>query len=242
MRIIQLTDLHVGEEGELGFGVDVRANFLKILQATRQLKPDRIVVTGDLCMNSGVASIYQWMKGQLDGLGIPYDVISGNHDDPMMMAAAFEKLADVHGEELYFHKKFDGVPCLYLDTTIGEVSITQLNWLKECLLTIDREIIIFMHHPPMLADVPWMDERYPFQMREAMQEVLFAHPHAVNVFCGHYHVERTMQQRNLTMHITPSCYFQIDAHSQEFKIHHYNIALREIELEAGMVRHSVFYF
>lgn len=242
MRIIQLTDLHVGEAGELGYDVDVRANFLKILQATRQLKPDRIVVTGDLCMNTGSSSVYEWLKGHLDSTGIPYEVISGNHDDPALLAGAFGKTADLHGTELYFYKDWDGVPCLFLDTTIAELSAQQLQWLKDCLQTIDRSVVVFMHHPPMLANMPWMDEKYPFQMREAVQEVFFAHPFAVHVFCGHYHVEKTVQQRNLTMHITPSCYFQIDPHAAEFKIHHYNIALREIEVAGDTLQHSVFYY
>ncbi len=242
MRIIQLTDLHVGEEGELGYGVDVRANFLKILQAASDLKPDYIVVTGDLCLHTGAANVYQWLKGHLDGTGIPYQVISGNHDDPLLMAAAFGKLEEVQGEELYYFKEWKGVPCLFLDTTTAEMSSQQLNWLKKCLSTIQKKVLVFMHHPPMLANMPWMDRKYPFLMREAIQEVFFAHPYAVNVFCGHYHIERTVQQRNLTMHITPSCYFQIDPHAEEFKIDHYYIALREIEVEGDILRHSVYYF
>ncbi len=242
MKIIQLTDLHVGEAGELGFEVDVRANFLKILQAAKQLQPDRLVLTGDLCMNQGATIIYQWMKGHLDHSGIPYDVISGNHDDPRLLAEAFNKSANLHDTELYFYNNFNGIPCLYLDTTTAEISAQQLNWIKNCLQTIDREVIIFMHHPPMLANMPWMDQRYPFEMREAVQKVFFAHPYPIQVFCGHYHIEKTVQRRNLTMNITPSCYFQIDPHSEEFKIHHYNIALREIEIEGNTVRHSVYYF
>ena len=89
MRIIQLTDLHVGEAGELGYGVDVRANFLKILDAARQLNPDRIVVTGDLCMHTGSAPVYEWMKAQLDDTGIGYEVISGNHDTPTLLSEVF---------------------------------------------------------------------------------------------------------------------------------------------------------
>lgn len=242
MRIIQLTDLHVGEAGEVGYEVDNRANFLKILKAAQALNPDFLVVTGDLCLKEGSMPVYQWIKGHLDSTGIPYEVISGNHDEPGMMAEVFNKQKDLHNGELYFSRKMGNYIIPFLDTTPGKMSQDQLNWLQNCLQTIDKESIIFMHHPPMLANMPWMDARYPFQMRDAIQEILLAHPYPIHVFCGHYHIEKTVQQRNLTMNITPSCYFQIDPHSLEFKIDHYKIALREIEIDDDIIRHSVHYY
>ena len=46
MRILHLTDLHIGEEGEDTYGVDVRANFLDILSKIPLMQPDLLVVTG----------------------------------------------------------------------------------------------------------------------------------------------------------------------------------------------------
>jgi len=232
----------VGEEGELGYSVDVRANFLKILQEAKLLKPDFLVVTGDLCMHNGSTTIYQWLKKQLDQMNIPYEVISGNHDDPVLLANAFNKNEDLHHKELYFSRKMNHKNILFLDTTLAKMSQAQLNWLQECLQTTDQQAIIFMHHPPMLANMPWMDAKYPFQMHDEIQQILFTHPYPVHVFCGHYHIEKTIQYRNIHVNITPSCYFQIEPHAQEFKVHHYKIALREIEIENDMIRHSVYYF
>ena len=80
MKIIQITDLHIGEEGEDSHGVDVRQNFQDILKTIRHIGPDLIVLTGDLCLNSGNPRIYQWVRSHLDYLGIPYTAIGGNHD------------------------------------------------------------------------------------------------------------------------------------------------------------------
>ncbi|MFN7115270.1 MAG: metallophosphoesterase [Saprospiraceae bacterium] len=242
MRIIQLTDLHVGEEGAQSFGVDVRANFLKILQAAKALQPDRLVITGDLCLHTGVTVIYQWLKEHLDDSGIPYDVISGNHDDPALMAEVFDVQQSLRQGELYFNRECAGRTVLFLDTTVASMSEKQLEWLRRQLSLMQDDAVIFMHHPPMLANMPWMDSKYPFRLTDAFQEICFAHPYPINVFCGHYHIEKTVQQHNLTMHITPSCYFQIDPHALEFKIDHYQIALREIEIEGASLRHSVHYF
>jgi len=242
MRITQITDLHVGEPGETAYGADMRANFLKILAETKKLNPNYLVITGDLCYDTGVRSIYAWMKIQLDALQIPYDVIAGNHDEPRLLAEVFGRQADLHDTELYFAKNINDTPILFLDTTVGMMSEQQLTWLQQCLQSQYQAVTIFMHHPPLYASMPWMDARYPLLNRDAVQQILFAHPYPITVFCGHYHIDKTVQQRNVTMHITPSCFFQIDQHSEDFKIDHLSIALREIEIDGEALRHSVFYF
>ena len=84
-KIIQLSDLHIGEEEEDTFSIDVRANFLKALGNIRALDPDRLVLTGDLCFRDGDPAIYQWIKSHIDGLPFPVDLISGNHDDTVLL-------------------------------------------------------------------------------------------------------------------------------------------------------------
>ncbi len=67
MRIIQLTDLHIAEIGETTIlNIDVRAKFKSVLAEAKRLAPDLLVVTGDLCYQSGEKSIYQWVKRELD--------------------------------------------------------------------------------------------------------------------------------------------------------------------------------
>ncbi len=53
VRIIQITDTHVGNEGELVRGVDVRANFLKTLRVIANEKMDCLIHSGDLCAIEG---------------------------------------------------------------------------------------------------------------------------------------------------------------------------------------------
>ena len=89
MRIVQLTDLHIGLENEDTYGVDVRHNFLQILDKAKAQRPDLLVISGDLCYRDGDARIYEWIKGHLDQSGLPYEVMSGNHDDPVLLARSF---------------------------------------------------------------------------------------------------------------------------------------------------------
>lgn len=241
MRILQITDLHVGLEGEDTYGVDVRSNFLKILASVRSLEPDHLVVSGDLCYRVGNKNIYSWLKTELDNLAIPYDLISGNHDDPAMIAQTFAYNGRLKGGELYYINEIGGEPVLFLDTTTAVVSNKQLSWLKEQLATYQQDLIIFMHHPPVIGGVPFMDSKHYLRNMEEVQAIFTAHPFNLSIFTGHYHVEKTIRYENLEINITPSCFFQIDQQSPEFKVDHYRVGFRKIELENKMLRHSVCY-
>lgn len=241
MRIIQLTDLHVDLEGDNTFGIDIRGNFIDLLQEVVRLAPDHLVISGDLCINEGISSIYKWIKAQLEILDIPYDIIPGNHDDVQMMAEIFGIQHLIDGEELFFAKKMDKTHCLFLDSSRGFHTDRQLKWLRRQLQQANEELIIFMHHPPMEAGVPFMDSKYPLQDMPAVQSVLFEHPHRIAIFCGHYHVEKSLQLRNVNVFITPSSFFQIDQFSPEFRVDHHSIALRIIDVIGGQLRTTVRY-
>lgn len=243
MKLVQITDLHVAEEGEFTHGVDVRQNFLDILQAVKSCSPDLLVLSGDLCYDTANEQVYQWMKAQLDALPVPYAVISGNHDTPEVLAKNFNIEHLLTDGELYYKLPLGDHTLLFLETSIGTVSEGQLAWLAQELASMDRDAVIFMHHPPVPGGVPYMDVNYPLHNMAAVQEVFFKFPHQVSVFCGHYHVEKTMRVKNLTVHITPSTYFQIDWRGEAFQVDHYRPALREINLRPdGIVESRVVYY
>ena len=62
MRVILITDLHIGTIGEDTYGVDVRQNFLDIKQAIQTAAPDHIIIAGDLCYMDAEESTYLWIK------------------------------------------------------------------------------------------------------------------------------------------------------------------------------------
>ncbi|MEL6922642.1 MAG: metallophosphoesterase [Bacteroidota bacterium] len=242
MKIIQITDLHIGRRGEETHQVDVRSNFLNILAEVKFANADHLVVSGDLCYMDGTKSTYNWIKARLARLRIPYEVISGNHDSTPLMKEVFELDHLGKGDELYYARKIGKWTCLFLDSSRGHHSKNQLKWLKRQLHNANHDLIIFMHHPPAKAGVPFMDNKHALQDIEAVQEILFDCPHNITIFCGHYHVEKTVRIKNLLIQITPSTYFQIDQTSPEFKIDHHRIALREIHLNGKSVETTVRYF
>lgn len=241
MRIVQITDLHVGLANEATFDVDVRANFLAICQKIRELAPDYVVVSGDLCYEESDPIIYRWIKQHLDSLEITYDLLSGNHDDPVQLAQAFNCEHLLKNGALYYQRQLEGFPYLFLDTTTGILSKQQLNWLNDALKQLAGPVIIFMHHPPLLAGVPHMDRNYALKNRVEVQEILFNFSKRIDIFCGHYHVDKTIGIDQVNVHITPSCFFQIDQHVENFAVDHHRPALREIEVSENQVSHSVIF-
>ena len=239
MRIAQITDLHIGQEGENTFDIDVRANFQRILHRIRVLAPDYMVVTGDLCYRDAAPEIMDYVKAELDRLDIPYYVIAGNHDDSTMLAQHFGIRTHLHDGELYYCQVLDGFPVLFLDSARGQLSARQKAWLQEQLGKFTGPALVFMHHPPLWADVPYMDTNFPLQDRTEVAAILQQAPYPVSVFCGHYHIDQTVHEGSLQVHITPSGFFQIDPASAEFAVEHHRVGFRDISWEADRIRHRV---
>lgn len=241
MRVIQITDLHIGQEGEDTYFVDVRENFRRIIAAVQERRPDYLVLSGDLCYNHGDLEIYAWVKSWIDQLHIPYEVIAGNHDDSALMTQAFGREVDFKADGLYFRRDWGGRPFLFMDTAIQKVQTPQLEWLQEQLQSIKGDVALFIHHPPLLVGTPFMDNTHPLEDRDPLQDILCAYPGNIDIFCGHYHVDRTVRWKNLLVHLTPSCFFQIDSHAEDFKVDHYRIAFREITFQPELTISAVHY-
>lgn len=241
MRIIQITDLHVGTPEERPFDIDIRANFIKVLKAAKAVPHDLLVISGDLCLEEGDLAIYQWIKQQLDDFQFNYLVIPGNHDNKEMMVKIFDLHQQLQKEALFLTSPSDQPPLVLLDSGPGQVDETTLHLLREYLQSHSGPICLFMHHPPMKMGVPFMDNKHALRNREPLLSVLTQHPYPISIFTGHYHVEKSMRWRNLDIHITPSCYFQIDWKEEDFAVDHYNIAYRSINWDGKTLEHAVVY-
>ncbi len=241
MRILQINDLHIAKEGEDSYGVDVRQNFLNMVERLRSIQADLLVINGDLCYRDGELEIYEWIKSQLKGISTSVAFTSGNHDDPEMMADVFDLGTHIHKGELYYRLTVNHKTCLFLDTTTRNVSPTQLQWLKEELKSAEGSIFVFMHHPPILAGVPFMDNNHALINREEIQDIFKSYQDSVYVFSGHYHVDKIVHHQNMTVFITPACFFQIDQNDENFKVDHYRIGFRDIIWENCALQSAVHY-
>ncbi|MBD2702210.1 metallophosphoesterase [Spirosoma sp. BT702] len=242
MRIAFITDMHLDAEGEKPAGVDVRQNFLDALAYLAELKPNCLVIGGDICNTEGDEAIYRWVKSELDKLPMPYFVIPGNHDDSAMMAEIFKLTHNLIQSELYYALPMEGRPALFLDSGKGAFSEEQWNWLEDYIKALrDTNVVIFMHHPPLRADVEFMDSKYPFRQSERFLELVRELPCHVTVICGHYHVEKVVQRGNLVVLLSPSTFYQMKQDTPEFAVDNYRIGLREIDLTLHGTISNIYY-
>lgn len=243
MRIIQITDLHIGLENEDTHGVDVRENFIQIFEAAHSYKPDFLVFTGDVCYSNGQRDIYEWFHCKIKDAAsnIPTFFLSGNHDDTKMLAEVLGLENMLHDNELYFFQHLGEKPCLFLDSSKGVISDNQLSWIKEKLKQIDRELFIFVHHPFIPMNVPYMDGKHSLKNSDDVIKILSGFPHKIFAFSGHYHVDKLVEFENLSMYVTPSCFFQIHPFEIPFTIDHYKIGFRVIDIEDDRLLTTVRY-
>lgn len=242
MRIAFITDLHIGADGENPQGVDVRQNFTNALAFLKELEPDCLVIGGDVCYTVGDQAVYAWVKTQLNALPYPYYVIAGNHDDSVMLAEVFHLTHHLHDSELYYALPLEGRPVLFLDTAKGILSPAQWTWLREYLMALrDNNVLVFMHHPPVLADVLYMDTNYPFRQSDEFLALVRELPCHVTVVCGHYHVEKVVQRGNLLVLATPSTFVQMKHDPATMVVDHYRVAVREINLTTHGTNSTVHY-
>jgi Icc protein len=243
MRIIQLTDIHLGFDGEYTRGVDSRKNFLDIIQAISAQHPDLLVITGDICYKAPFQEIYDWVEEILVELPFDVRIIGGNHDDIGMIPMRFLPIKGDDHDERYFdlHLPLYRTNVMFLDTHSAVMSETQLSFLRKKLQSADKRVVIFMHHPPVLAGVGYMDINHAFRSREKFAEVLREVGVKPIIFTGHYHVEKTIVTEEAIVHITPSTFFQIKQDQPEFAVDHHNIAYRLIDLSIKSMMHRVEY-
>jgi 3',5'-cyclic AMP phosphodiesterase CpdA len=192
MKIIQVTDLHLVNPGELLFGFDPLAR-LEACIADINLNhadADLVVISGDLT-DRGEEIAYDALKERLAALIPPFRLMIGNHDDRSVFLEAFPDAVDENG----FVQTWLDTPhgrVILLDTVEqgnveGRLCATRLGWLDQRLEeAADRSAFVFTHHPPFDIHMPNLDE-VKLVDDGALHEVLARHGKIGHIFSGHVH-------------------------------------------------------
>ncbi len=141
MQIVQLSDIHVGSQ----FREEV---FEKVIDEVNALKPDTVVITGDLT-NEGLVSEYEKCKDLVSKLNVDKIIaISGNHDYRNTGYLVFKKYFPFQT----INELSDDVVLVTLGTSRpdrneGEVGYRQTLWLERTMKKYeDKTTILAMHH------------------------------------------------------------------------------------------------
>lgn len=180
VKIVQISDLHVGSQF-------VESQFHRMVEEVNELRPDAVVVTGDLT-NQGIRSEYQRCSDLLSKIDTKRMIaVSGNHDYRNTGYLLFRKyFSSPNVNELGDGVVLATIGTARPDRNEGEVGYRQNLWLENTLRKYaDRLILVAMHHH--LVDVP--DNGSGHQTVRDAGDVLrtIMDSGAKLVMCGHNH-------------------------------------------------------
>jgi Icc protein len=141
LQIVQLSDIHMG-------GLFVQSVFDAVVDEVNKLKPDAIIVTGDLT-DDGLLFQFEKARNELKRFSCPnVIVIAGNHDYRHTGYLLFKKFFP--SKQIY---EFDDAIVLTLGTARpdrdeGEVGYRQNLWVEKTLAKFPetKTKIVAMHH------------------------------------------------------------------------------------------------
>jgi Icc protein len=242
IRIVQISDIHVGPTEDPVQNIDARGNFLKVLDGVRNKAIDLVVLSGDIAADQAEPGAYEWVAKIMKNFPLPWIVMGGNHDKISTMAKYFDLGEDLKNGMLYFKRKIKGHHLFFLDSSTNKIQSEQLAWLKkECSLLEDEEALLFIHHPPAICGCHFMDTKYPLLNIDEVRKTLRSIHNIHNIFVGHYHTEKFIVQDGKNIHLTPSTMMQIDTKTPNFHMEHTRPGWRIIELYNGRLDTEVHY-
>ena len=180
MRIVQISDLHVGSQF-------IGQKFDTLVREVNGLAPDVVVVTGDLT-NEGLVREYEKCKELLGRLDVKKIItVSGNHDYRNTGYLLFKKFFPFEAvNELGPDVVLVTVGTARPDRNEGEVGYRQNLWLERTMKKYrDRIKIVAMHHHLIAIPDTGSDQLTVVDAGDILRTVIETGVDVV--LCGHKH-------------------------------------------------------
>jgi 3',5'-cyclic AMP phosphodiesterase CpdA len=210
--IAQMTDIHIGfapdEQSEELNLTRFRATLARLIHGPNQ--PNMLVLSGDIT-DHGDAESFAKTAELLRECPFPVLPMVGNHDSRSGLVGAFPHVTPAEGGFLHYVVDAGlGLRIICLDTLEdgrhgGAFCEARAAWLAARLAEApDAPTLIFMHHPPVVAGIDWMDPApdEPWIMR--LREVLTKQHQVQAIHCGHLHRPITTRFAGIPLGVTPS--------------------------------------
>lgn len=214
MRIAQITDIHMIAGPPEPGGYDPGAALAAVLEALAPLRPDILLLTGDIAANGRPAE-YARVRDAVAALGVPALAVPGNHDVGTAFRDGLASATIRIGEGPGLWLEADGpVRLIGLDTlapdgaAAGVLGEAQLAWVADRLALDDpRPILVFMHHPPFSVGLA-MDWTRVAEGNQ-LGALVMAHPRVLGVTCGHLHRAARLAWAGTIGGVSPSVAWEI---------------------------------
>lgn len=164
MILAQISDCHVTDDARHPHNLQLQ-DAVETINAFGT-RPDIALITGDIVagaednINHGE---YEQAAIILNRLKIPFYVIPGNHDDPIVLHDTFSDQSALHSGFMQYDLFIDDIRIIALDTTLahetyGLLCEKRLQWLSSKLAEdTESPTVIIMHHPPYESGMLYMD-------------------------------------------------------------------------------------
>ena len=210
--IAQMTDIHVG------FAPDEKPEELNLTRFRATLQrliegpncPDFLVLSGDIT-DHGDATSFAKTAALLADCPFPILPMVGNHDSREGLLGAFPQVAPAEGGFLHYVVNAGlGLRVVCLDTLEdgrhgGAFCEARARWLAARLAEApDTPTLIFMHHPPVVAGIDWMDPAPDEDWITRLGAVLEGQHQVQAIHCGHLHRQITTRFAGIPLSVTPS--------------------------------------
>ncbi len=212
--IAQITDVHVGFAPDDGSGSE-ELNLTRLRAVLARLahgpnRPDLLVLSGDIT-DHGDAESFAKTAALLAEVPCPVLPLVGNHDSRAGLLGAFPQMHAAEGGFLHYVVDAPlGLRIICLDTLEegrhgGAFCESRASWLAARLAEApDTPTLIFMHHPPVVAGIDWMDPAPDEAWIARLAAVLEGQRQVQAVHCGHLHRPITTRFAGIPLGVTPS--------------------------------------
>jgi Icc protein len=215
MKILQVTDTHLVEDGGTIYGIDPAARLEACVAHINAHHADArfCVLSGDLT-NEGTPGAYRALKAILDGLAVPYHLMAGNHDDRAALLATFPETPRDSNGFVQYALEIPVGRLLVLDTVEpgthgGSFGPRRAAWLGNQLEMAGGDAVyIFMHHPPFPIGLPAMD-RMGIDDPGPFVAAIEGRANLRHIFFGHVHRPVSGSWRGIAFSALPSTVHQV---------------------------------
>lgn len=217
MRLIQITDCHLGAEiGDRLLGMDTDESLADVLALIRSREDniDLMLATGDISNNGADTAYQRFLDIIFSAFDTPVGWCPGNHDLAASMAA-------IERDQLFFHSVDLGEwQCVLLDSSVpgyvhGDLAASEMQRLQQLLQASDKHTLIFVHHQPVDVGSAWMDS-YTIRNNGALLELLSHYPQVKGLIWGHVHQVYAGKHAHVELYSTPSTCIQFKPHNDDF--------------------------
>lgn len=209
VTVLQVSDVHVTTSSRPPGSEDpeVRLDLVLAAATDRFGAPDLVLASGDLA-DDGSEAATRLLADRLHALGAPVLAVAGNHDDPVVVAAAFGPPQIEVGAWRVL-----GVTTARPQQVHGTVDVADVARRLDALDA--RPTLLVLHHPPVS---PSTHEWFRLEGADELAAALAARPHVRAVLSGHLHLPFEAEVRGVRVLGAPSTWVGISHEGDTFVV------------------------